>query len=736
MPGHVAASPQGSQTRSWSQSSQGRRHEGVAFGSPMAQTVHRVPERDSRSPRPQTSQRAPSLVQLQAGGGSFQPAGSSKVPPAVAQDIQDEAHMNNLRQSLLQHIQSVQLEISRLQRERQRAQQGLPDPAPKQADSLTAPSRPSVYSATPSSLTASSAPPRGTYPASMVAPLQARLSQSPGAQQLPLYSPQSSSRGFSRERSSSEQAAERWRQSAAPGSQRAPLLANSLQGSIVAPAASVKSGSSMTIPVISGGSLTVSSSFQGPARGTSPNRLDGPTRATSPGHGQVSSAGSSKWQTRQPGSALVEGRSVRKHDPSPSRPSLGSTRFQPHQSAAPAGPIADSLFRAAIYIQRFWRRKLARRQRRQSRPSQSPRSTETRLPRRKRFAPVYCAALRIQRAWKLHSWRRKFIDYSVQENRWLGSLEWLQKHNLLYGTELADVEDVQWWMQQRTTAPLDREVDPWGSEKLLDHLNRMWYGGQSAEELQQQQQEERRRRRAERREREALEARQRDWSREQRSEDIFSAFAAVGTYSQTTQPVQSRPPSNFGVATTLQAFPTADRSSTGRQVSTASTSGSQMSPRIDQMAGSNGVAAVPRMMNGGTPPTMHGHDGVAARHKGVVLSGAPPPSMQGYPRSYRVASHSPPQTHRTARATVPVTPTLAMSSRARSPVQGATPSSSRLSLPASSSSSLSMQPMQPRLAGGAPRHSSSMQRAMSGSPPPVALSTINPVTRSPMASRR
>jgi len=54
---------------------------------------------------------------------------------------------------------------------------------------------------------------------------------------------------------------------------------------------------------------------------------------------------------------------------------------------------------------------------------------------------------------------------------------------MLYGTELADPEDVRWWQKQRTGAPLDREVDPWGSSKLRDHLNKMWYG-YSTEELQ------------------------------------------------------------------------------------------------------------------------------------------------------------------------------------------------------------------------------------------------------------
>jgi len=110
-----------------------------------------------------------------------------------------------------------------------------------------------------------------------------------------------------------------------------------------------------------------------------------------------------------------------------------------------------------------------------------------------RVLAVHWAAGRIQRAWKIHRWRRQFWSFSEGQLQWVGSLDWLQQHNLLYGTELADSDDVRWWLQQRTGAPLDREVDPWGSERLLEHLHRMWYGGRAVEvevqvdhELQQQ----------------------------------------------------------------------------------------------------------------------------------------------------------------------------------------------------------------------------------------------------------
>mmetsp|Transcript_45072 Transcript_45072/g.104416 ORF Transcript_45072/g.104416 Transcript_45072/m.104416 type:complete len:798 (+) Transcript_45072:44-2437(+) len=98
------------------------------------------------------------------------------------------------------------------------------------------------------------------------------------------------------------------------------------------------------------------------------------------------------------------------------------------------------------------------------------------------FVAKHYAASRIQRAWKIHHWRRLFLDFSASSAGWVGTLEWLQRHCLLYGTELADPEDVRFWNQQRAGAPLDREVDPWGCSKLRDHLNKMWYGT-SVEEL-------------------------------------------------------------------------------------------------------------------------------------------------------------------------------------------------------------------------------------------------------------
>jgi len=97
-------------------------------------------------------------------------------------------------------------------------------------------------------------------------------------------------------------------------------------------------------------------------------------------------------------------------------------------------------------------------------------------------AAVHHAAARIQRAWKIGRWRRRFVDFSERDVGWLGRLDWLQHHNLLYGTELADPEDVSEWVQHHSEAPLDHEVDPWGSVKLRSHLNKMWYGHVDAED--------------------------------------------------------------------------------------------------------------------------------------------------------------------------------------------------------------------------------------------------------------
>lgn len=67
---------------------------------------------------------------------------------------------------------------------------------------------------------------------------------------------------------------------------------------------------------------------------------------------------------------------------------------------------------------------------------------------------------------------------------WVGSLAWLQQRNMLYGTELAEKEDKRAWEGHRAQAPLDREVDPWGFERLQLHLHKMWWG-RDPEEMEQ-----------------------------------------------------------------------------------------------------------------------------------------------------------------------------------------------------------------------------------------------------------
>jgi len=168
---------------------------------------------------------------------------------------------------------------------------------------------------------------------------------------------------------------------------------------------------------------------------------------------------------------------------------VGSTR-----STSPAAVVPSSLqVAAATKIQRRWRRGVAvgsgtERCSVQEHVHGTPRRNKTvrcvkgDKPQQK-FVAFHYAASRIQRVWKLNRWRRQFVSFSAHTVGWVGSLEWLQQRNMLYGTELADQEDVRWWKQNRATAPLDREVDPWGCTKLRDHLNRMWYG-MSTEELQ------------------------------------------------------------------------------------------------------------------------------------------------------------------------------------------------------------------------------------------------------------
>jgi len=189
----------------------------------------------------------------------------------------------------------------------------------------------------------------------------------------------------------------------------------------------------------------------------------------------VSSRGVSVEQERI-GRELGSSRVPNRIDSTPSRIGITSKPdLVPYESVSSIVQAnVDPRLPAVLCIQRFWRRKAVERKGRAA--QHAPVSS------RKRFVAVHHAACRIQRAWRVQYWRRRFTDYSERETGWVGTLDWLQHHNLLYGTELADPEDVRWWMLQRKGAPLDREVDPWGCTKLRDHLNKVWYG-RSAEEL-------------------------------------------------------------------------------------------------------------------------------------------------------------------------------------------------------------------------------------------------------------
>eukprot|EP00930_Biecheleria_cincta_P037930 TRINITY_DN26071_c0_g1_i1.p1 TRINITY_DN26071_c0_g1~~TRINITY_DN26071_c0_g1_i1.p1 ORF type:complete len:688 (-),score=70.93 TRINITY_DN26071_c0_g1_i1:335-2398(-) len=148
------------------------------------------------------------------------------------------------------------------------------------------------------------------------------------------------------------------------------------------------------------------------------------------------------------------------------------------QSALPSLPK-----QAAVKLQRWWRR--AKEACRRQAGTKGPGVSRPSGPLR----PVHFAAARIQRAWRISNWRRRFVEVSAKQLGWLGSLAWLQEKNLLYGTELADAEDASWWIEQQRDAPLDHEVDPWGALKLRDHLDRMWYGQTSDETTREEEQQ-------------------------------------------------------------------------------------------------------------------------------------------------------------------------------------------------------------------------------------------------------
>lgn len=248
--------------------------------------------------------------------------------------------------------------------------------------------------------------------------------------------------------------------------QRGPLQSRSIQTSPCSMSPRMESrshcsiGGSLQLPVRLGGSLQVPVHLG--SRSTSigkhsPRVVSG--SACSPGSGTKSST----FNDARFGSlSLPNGLSVRAASrPSPRSPEQikGNDRI----SAWGASPRKDVL--SVIDVSG----KLPS-------PRQSSKSQKSGSQQYMRFKARHHAACRIQRAWRISRWRRMFIAFSEQEVGWVGTLTWLQQNNQLYGTELADSEDVRWWYLQKNDAPLDRDVDPWGCAKLHEHLNTVWYG--------------------------------------------------------------------------------------------------------------------------------------------------------------------------------------------------------------------------------------------------------------------
>jgi len=580
-------------------------------------------------------------------------------------DNHDEGQVSSLRNSLLQHIQSVQREISRLQLERQRAQHCHQDRLQHGSE------QPAV--------------PGGSPP-------QTAIAVAPSL----LCSPQGSSRGFSCER---ERSSDQWRRQSG---RRAIQVQSSSQlhlsnGALAQPASCIgaKANVRPTLsPIRSAVTSNINTSaateakldcFKTEVTGITTLHAAGPCAA----HGRSSA-------TVKKTSAVDAARIIQR-----------SWRKLSQKAGKPKATASASVSRCLVsgHTQ-----------------AQSPPRVNERPLTRRSSAAMHWAAGRIQRAWKIHRWRRQFVKFSERQVGWVGSLEWLQIHNLLYGTELADSEDVRWWLQQRATAPLDREVDPWGSDRLLEHLNRMWYGARSAEPHPEPQPKQR-------------EAHERViQSHGQRRDDSFTTVAAA-PQDATTQRLGAGPTSFLvenkqtgqtgrdrsaihvapevrhrhiaASASSLRTLPSAELLVGQRQVSAASSAApaikaTSLSPRHDIVTWS--------------------HSDINSRHKGVMLGAPPPASSHSYQRAqnYRVSSHSPPQTHRAPRASVPTNPIPGLvPKRPCSPMQttrihNTSSPSNRSSLPSNSS-------MQTWSVGSVQRPSSSMNRALSGSPPPSVV---------------
>merc|ERR1719296_577230 len=230
----------------------------------------------------------------------------------------------------------------------------------------------------------------------------------------------------------------------------------------------------------------------------------------------------------------------------------------------------------------------------------------------------------IQRAWKVHRWRRCFVDYSARELRWVGSLDWLQQHNLLYGTELADDDDARWWQQHRAGAPMDREVDPWGSERLMEHLSRMWYGVRTPEL-----QEQRRRREQEQQQQQQLQQQQ------QQQQQVPKAQEEVNLAPHTVEVQRSA----LGPVTLARSPTSETRPLASHRKVTATTVGIVKDLSLTQVGGEVAQEAA--------------HGRLSATTQGVSLLS----TRKVQPQFVVAASTSPPRSHRAPRATVPAQPT-------------------------------------------------------------------------------
>jgi len=128
---------------------------------------------------------------------------------------------------------------------------------------------------------------------------------------------------------------------------------------------------------------------------------------------------------------------------------------------------------AALIVQRFWRQRRRPKLRKPAR-AQHKRCASNQPLSKRPGVYVQFAASRIQRAWRISRWRRAFALHAEHQAGWVGSLDWLHRNNMIYGTEAAEQEDEEEWCHEKYVAAPDAEVDPWGNNQLRQHLQKMW----------------------------------------------------------------------------------------------------------------------------------------------------------------------------------------------------------------------------------------------------------------------